>query len=83
MRIDATHSVPYGQSHLHAVPSLTLMTILRTTLCVAAATAILGGSGATQIGPLDKQSTSKDAVCPLSDSQAQKSIDAFAKISPP
>ena len=58
------------------------MTILRMTLCVAAATAILGASGAAQMNPLDKQSTSKDAVCPLSDSQAQKSIDAFAKIVP-
>jgi hypothetical protein len=35
-----------------------------------------------QINPLDKVSTSKNSVCPLSDEQTQRSIDAFAKIVP-
>lgn len=35
-----------------------------------------------QTNVLDKQSTSQGAVCPLSDEQIQKSIDAFAKIVP-
>ena len=57
------------------------MTILRI-LWIAVATTILALPAATQMNPLDKQSTSKDAVCPLSDAQAQKSIEAFAKIVP-
>jgi hypothetical protein len=57
------------------------MTILRI-LCVATAAALLAFSAAAQMNPLEKQSTSKDAVCPLSDAQVQKSIEAFAKLVP-
>jgi len=39
-------------------------------------------SARAETNPLDKKSTSKGAVCPLSDSQAQKSIDAFGKMVP-
>ena len=35
-----------------------------------------------QLNPLEKQTTSQKAVCPLSEEQVQKSIDAFAKIVP-
>jgi hypothetical protein len=35
-----------------------------------------------QMNPLNKPNTSQGAVCPLSDSQTQKSMDAFAKIVP-
>ena len=56
----------------------------RTTSRVATVAAILAFSSVTfsQVNPLDKKSTSKDAICPLSDSQTQKSIDAFAKMVP-
>jgi len=48
----------------------------------AVAVLCLSGSGLTQVNPLDKKSTSQNAVCPLSDAQTQKSIDAFAKMVP-
>lgn len=35
-----------------------------------------------QFNPASKPSTSKNTVCPLSDSQSQKSIEAFAKMVP-
>ena len=60
---------------------MTFLRPLPAALCVAAAT-LLAFSAPAQINPLDKQSTSKDAVCPLSDAQTQKSIDAFAKLVP-
>jgi hypothetical protein len=47
-----------------------------------ATTSIPSTIALAQINPLDKQSTSQGAVCPLSDEQIQKSIDAFAKIVP-
>jgi hypothetical protein len=39
-------------------------------------------SSLAQMNPLDKQSTSKNTVCPLSEEQVKKSIDAFGKIVP-
>ena len=60
---------------------MTFLRPLPAALCVAVAT-LLASSAPAQINPLDKQSTSKDAVCPLSDAQTQKSIDAFAKLVP-
>jgi len=49
---------------------------------VLTAAVLIPAAAPAQINPLDKQSTSKNAVCPLSDEQVQKSIDAFAKIVP-
>jgi len=53
----------------------------RAILAGLTAVAILG-TALAQTNPLQKKSTSKNAVCPLSESQTQKSIEAFAKMVP-
>lgn len=63
-------------------PNRITLRIYSPALAGLAAALLITSPAVAQINPLDKQSTSKNAVCPLSDEQVQKSIDAFSRIVP-